>query len=182
MNIIDINKKIFLFLDVKSQIMFKKVNKLCNMNNLKYEVIQSVLTFNDKWIFKKNYKLKNPLCRGNDYGEIIIKYHGNYKNYDFGSQTINMKKLRDSLMEYGIFFTNIFVTKWKIWRTNHVSFIVDTNTNLTWHKYESNTVGSSQNKIYLNKNVNIQLTHWLNHMFNIEEVLINNNIIKKNII
>ena len=102
-------------------------------------------------IQKNGFRVKDPLTRNN----IYFSYSGYHTNYDFDHQVHNYSRLKNLFEQYNIFFTNIHVAKWKPQgrheNGNRVSFVVDTNVNMIWYKYEGNSNGSGQNMLIYNR-------------------------------
>ena len=109
-------------------------------------------------------KVKNPTSAADNSPDEHI-YVGNIRDFTRVTpiQYNNYMKIQESLEPFGITLETIHYRGWTINSYNKTNFLVETShPNLLWHKYESNSHGSSQNFIYY-KDKKINTTRWLKY-------------------
>jgi hypothetical protein len=96
-------------------------------------------------------KFNNPIIGKTN---IIKSSEGQIpNNFDFEHQQKNFDKINNILLEFNIYPTELYYVKWNIKDSNNrVSFIVKySNPAIIWQKYESDSIGSGHNHIYIKK-------------------------------
>ncbi len=125
----------------------------------------------NNYVFNKDIKIKNPHTIRNN----SVNYECEHHNFDFKIQKKNYDKLKDSLGEFGIMFTKIYASRWsnrgEPQNPNKYVFVVETNSQVVWYRYESEADGSAQNYIFMGKK-RIKMTTWIESNYDERRIMI----------
>ena len=113
----------------------------------------------EKYIFLNNKKkILNPLFDPDKCN--LVSYHGPLDNIDFEYQSKNYQAITESLKPFNIFFNEIWYGKFGSNKGRTQFLVKSSNGKVFWQKYEGKSMGSGQNRIFINGNF-IKTTLWL---------------------
>ncbi len=127
-----------------------------------------------KWLKNDYIKILNPLLAHDN----SINTECNIENFNFPtkSKKQNYEELRASLEPFGIVFNNVYMGKFstigQIDKPNRYMFVIDSNSPVVWHKYDSYNKCGCQNNLFFGK-YKITVNKWLGETVEYRRELIN---------